>query len=373
MSTGKEEQHVSADIAYAVWQYWLATGDEDFLRDAGAEILLETGRFWASRAQLEADGRRHIRGVIGPDEYHDNIDDNAFTNTMARWNIHRALVVVALFRERWPEAWERLATRLGVDDAELLQWGEAAETLVTGLDPRTGLFEQFAGYFGLDPIDLADYADRKTPMDVVLGPERTRQSQVIKQADVVALLALLPQVFAADTRAQNFRYYEQRCGHGSSLSRVMHGLVAARLNIPEAALSYFRDAAAIDLSDSQGPIAGGVHIAGLGGLWLMAVFGFAGLSQCGDGLALDPHLPAEWRSLSFRVQWRGRHLKIRIDQAGAGLDAVLEVGGPMTLEIEGAAHEVRRGHPLRIGVGQRAEAPAGPRTVQPARTSAPTA
>ena len=119
---GKQEQHISADVAYAVWQYWQATGDEGFLLDAGAEILLETGRFWSSRAQLEADGHRHIRGVIGPDEYHEHIDDNAFTNVMARWNIRRALDVAALLRERWPERWATPVGRLGLDDAELAQW-----------------------------------------------------------------------------------------------------------------------------------------------------------------------------------------------------------------------------------------------------------
>ena len=119
---GKQEQHISADIAYAVWQYWQATGDEGFLLDAGAEILLETSRFWSSRAQPEADGHCHIRGVIGPDEYHEHIDDNAFTNVMARWNIRRALDVAALLRERWPDRWARLAARLGVDDIELKQW-----------------------------------------------------------------------------------------------------------------------------------------------------------------------------------------------------------------------------------------------------------
>src|SRR4029077_1715112 len=102
---GTQEQHISADIAYAVWQYWEATGDDDFMRDAGAEILLETARFWASRAGLEADGKRHIRDVIGPDEYHEHIDDNAYTNVMARWNIRRGIEMAALLRARWPERW----------------------------------------------------------------------------------------------------------------------------------------------------------------------------------------------------------------------------------------------------------------------------
>ena len=119
---GTQELHISADVAYAVWHYWEATGDDVFLRDAGAEILLETARFWSSRAQPEADGQHHIRGVIGPDEYHETIDDNAFTNVMARWNIRRGLDVAALLRQRWPERWASLSRAVGLDDAELRQW-----------------------------------------------------------------------------------------------------------------------------------------------------------------------------------------------------------------------------------------------------------
>ncbi len=274
---GKQEQHISADVAYAVWQYWQATGDEGFLLDAGAEILLETGRFWSSRAGLDADGYHHIRGVIGPDEYHEYIDDNAFTNVMARWNIRRALDVALLLRERWPERWAHLSSKLRLDDTELKQWSNVAVTMATGLDPATGLFEQFEGFLALNQINLADYAGRSVPMDVVLGRERTSRSQVIKQADVVALLALLPDEFASETGVKNFRYYEPRCSHGSSLSRAMHGLVAARLGYTEMALRYFRETAATDLADTHAAIDGGVHIAAQGGIWLTAVFGFAGL------------------------------------------------------------------------------------------------
>jgi trehalose/maltose hydrolase-like predicted phosphorylase len=347
---GKQEQHISADVAYAVWQYWRATGDEDFLRDAGAEILFETGRFWSSRARLERDGRRHIRGVIGPDEYHEHIDDNAFTNVMARWNIRRALDVATLLRERWPNVWTSLSCQLDLDDSELEQWREAAQTMATGLDPKTGLFEQFAGFFTLDEIDLADYAGRSVPMDVVLGRERTRRSQVIKQADVVALLGLLPEEFVGETWTNNFLYYESRCDHGSSLSPAMHGMVAARLGYSDVALRYFLQTAAIDLADTHAAIDGGVHIAALGGIWLMAVFGFAGVLLRSDGIAVDPKLPAHWRSLGFRLQWRGRHLKISIDQAERRLEAALEAGKPMMLVVSNEAHELRRGQTLRVAL-----------------------
>jgi trehalose/maltose hydrolase-like predicted phosphorylase len=345
---GKQEQHISADVAYAVWQYWEATGDEAFLRDAGAEVILETARFWSSRAKLGADGYHHIRGVIGPDEYHENIDDNAYTNVMARWNIRRGLDVVALLRQRWPACWTHLSSRLGLDDVELVQWLNVAQTMATGLDPATGLFEQFAGYFDLEDIDLSEYAGRSVSMDMVLGRVRTQKSQVVKQADVIALLGLLPQEFPSGAAAANFRYYEPRCSHGSSLSPAMHGLVAVRLGDTETALRYFRQTAAIDLAHSHAALEGGVHIAALGGLWMMAVFGFAGLSLRNGGISVEPKLPAGWRSLAFRVQWRSRRLKIKIDQDGQLLEATLEAGDPMTLVVRDEPHELCRDHVLRV-------------------------
>ncbi len=324
---GTQEQHISADVAYAVWHYWLATGDDAFLLAAGGEIILETARFWASRAVPEADGHRHIRGVIGPDEYHETIDDNAYTNIMARWNIRRGLDIAALMAERWPARWADLAARLGLDDAEFLSGARPRTTLVTGFDPQTGLLEQFTGFFELEEIDLAAYAGRTVPMDVVLGRERTQRSQVLKQADVVALMALLPEEFDLPTKVANFRYYEPRCGHGSSLSRAMHAVVAARLGETEMALRYFRETAATDLMDTAGGSAGGVHIAALGGLWLAAMSGFAGLSLDADALALDPRLPPAWRSFGFRVHWRGRVVKVHIEQDSSSSRRNARVGG----------------------------------------------
>jgi len=328
---GKQEQHISADVAYAVWQYWHATGDDDFLLQAGAEILLETGRFWASRAGLEADGHCHIRGVIGPDEYHEDIDDNAYTNVMARWNIRRALDTAALLREHWPARWKVLAGQLGLEDTELEQWRNVAETMKTGLNPKTGMFEQFSGYFDLEDIDLKNYAGRSVPMDVVLGRERTQHSQVVKQADVVALLGLLPEEFEGDSATKNFRYYSSRCGHGSSLSPAMHGLVAARLGDTATALRFFRLTAAIDLSAKRVGSAGGIHIAAQGGIWMLSVLGFAGLALRSDGISIDPHLPTGWESIAFSVQWRGRHVKIKINRNERRINATLEAGEPMIL------------------------------------------
>jgi len=346
--SGVQEQHISADVAYAIWQYWTVTGDAAFMRDAGVEILLETARFWASRAVLEDDGRRHIRGVIGPDEYHDGVDDNAFTNVMARWNIERGGDAAALMRERWPERWGALSARLGFEESEVDGWAGIAAMIETGLDDRTGLFEQFGGYGDLEEIDLDVYAGRSVPMDVVLGRERTRRSQVIKQADVVALLALLPEAFTADADAVNFDHYAPRCSHGSSLSTAMHGLAAARLGRTEDALDYFRRTAAIDLGDTTVAIAGGIHMAALGGLWQITVLGFAGVTFHEDGIGLKPHLPAEWTALRLPLQWRGRHLAIGIDGVGRTLSISMDAGDTMAVHAFGAVHRLESGKPLVI-------------------------
>jgi trehalose/maltose hydrolase-like predicted phosphorylase len=342
--TGQMEHHISADIAYAVWQYWRATGDDEFFLCAGAEILLETARFWASRAVAEVDGRRHIRHVIGPDEYHEDVDDNAFTNVMARWNLARALETIDLLQTRWPDHAAALCKKLALGNDELVDWRDAVGRIVIGLDPATGIYEQFAGFNALEPLDLAAYADRTVPIDVVIGRERTQRSQVVKQADVVALMALQLEEFSGAMAEKNFRHYEPRCAHGSSLSAGMHALVAARLGDVEMALSYLREAAATDL-DLDPNSAGGVRIAGLGGMWQAVILGFAGL-KLGDTLAVDPKLPAQWRSLSFRVCWRGRVVMVRI--TGRTVQATLVNGEAMEMRIGPAVRKLTPGATLEM-------------------------
>jgi kojibiose phosphorylase len=330
---GQQEHHISADVAYAVWNYWRVSGDDDFFLRAGAEILLETARFWASRGRFAADGRYHILGVIGPDEYHEGVDDNAYTNVLAQWNLGRALRAARALEERWPRRRRELFERLGIAPEEPAQWRRAAERMYTGFDPRTGLFEQFRGYFGLEEIDLAAYEPRTVPMDVVLGRERTARAKVVKQADVVMLLALLWGRFAPAVRRANFRYYEPRTGHGSSLSPATHAVVAARLGDGARAERYFRQAAAIDLANGMGNSAGGVHLAALGGLWQAAVLGFAGLVPTPGGLLLAPRLPRPWRRLSFHACWRGRDVLIVLAEGPRIVEVRMEGPGPMELKL----------------------------------------
>jgi beta-phosphoglucomutase family hydrolase len=304
IKVAREEQHISADVAYGAWNYWRLTGDDVFLLEAGAEIIIETARFWASRAEPRDDGKRHIRGVIGPDEYHQSVDDDAYTNGMARWNVRTAAAVVTDMAQRWPEPWAEVRARLALEDAELDDWAAVARDLYTGLDPKTGLIEQFRGYFALK--NLPGFVSRIVPVDVLLGLDQVMRTPAIKQPDVLMLIYLLWDEFTPEVREANFRYYEPRCAHGSSLSPCIHALLAARLGDMAVAEKYFRQAAEIDLSDNMGNASGGIHAAALGGLWQATVFGFAGLTFSDDGPRLDPKLPPAWRELSFRIRWRGK-------------------------------------------------------------------
>jgi trehalose/maltose hydrolase-like predicted phosphorylase len=348
--TGEQEHHISADVAYAVWQYWQATGDDAFFLEAGAEILLETARFWASRVHLGPEGRYHIARVIGPDEYHEGVDDNAYTNVMAQWTLERGAEAARLLQERWPRRGIEVLARLQVGPAEPEQWRLVAHNLYTGFDPRTGLFEQFRGYFDLEPIDLAAYEPRTAPIDVLLGRQRTQRSQVIKQADVIMLLALLWERFPPSVREANFRYYEPRTAHGSSLSPAVHALVAARLGDIALAERYFRQGASIDLANNMGNAAGGIHIAALGGLWQAAVLGCAGMTLQPDGLGFAPSLPQAWRQLRFPVRWRGRALTVTLGQEPRTLTlelvgpepmTVAVLGGPQVSAVPGRRYKVR--------------------------------
>jgi kojibiose phosphorylase len=225
---------------------------------------------------------------------------------MAQWNLETAEAAAKLLAGRLPMRWQALSCRLGLEGGEAASWLQIARNLYTGFDERTGLFEQFRGYFDLEEIDLAAFQSRTAPMDVLLGRERTQGSKIIKQPDVVMLICLLWERFPPDARRVNFEYYEPRCGHGSSLSPAIHALVAARLGEIALAERYFRQAAEIDLADSMGNAAGGIHAAAMGGLWQAAVFGFAGIRLTQDGPELHPRLPRAWRSLSMRIQWRGQ-------------------------------------------------------------------
>ncbi|MGH2450690.1 MAG: glycosyl hydrolase family 65 protein, partial [Candidatus Limnocylindria bacterium] len=345
--TGEQEEHISADVAWAAWRYWEATADDEFLFEMGAEIILETARYWASRASLGADGGYHIARVIGPDEYHEGVSDNAFTNVMARWNLERALEVASWMERLDPVRWRRLGRRLAIGAADLGRWREVAARLVDGFDPGRRVYEQFAGFFGLEEVPLSEIAERPVTADIVLGRERTARSQVVKQADVLMLALMLPDLMTWETLDANYRFYEPRTAHGSSLSPPVHAAVAARCGHLAEAHAYLRMSGRVDLGDVLGNAASGLHMATLGGIWQAAVFGFGGVRPSREGLRVDPRLAPGWRRLRYPLMWRGSRVRVEATSEEIVIDvdapAVLAVGeGPMT-HLEPGRYRARRG------------------------------
>jgi kojibiose phosphorylase len=326
---GEMEVHITADIAYAVWQYWKGTADDVFLLDYGAELLLESARFWASRGAIERDGCYHIRHVIGPDEYHEDVDDNAFTNLMAAWNLRCGAEIAELLRDRWTDRWNQLTDKLLLAESEAYNWAKLADAIAIRYDPATLVYEQFAGYYEKEHVDLRDYEPRVAAIDTILGYQRVQQTDIVKQPDVMMAIYLLWDQFPPEVREANFRFYEPRTGHGSSLSPSIHALIAARLGDMELAEHYLRQASEIDLGNTMGNAAGGVHAAAIGGLWQAMVFGFAGVQTCDDGVALSPSLLARWKRLSFPFQWRNCRLQITADSSTIRVEAA----GPNAIKL----------------------------------------
>jgi trehalose/maltose hydrolase-like predicted phosphorylase len=296
--TGQREEHIVADVAWAAGCYLDWTGDQAFRDGPGKRLFVETARYWASRAQLDSDETAHIRGVIGPDEYHELVDDNAYTNVMARWNLRRALAET---------------TDADIDRAERATWLELADKLVDGYQPDSGVYEQFAGFFALEPLVIAELApQRPIAADLLLSPERVHRAQIVKQADVLMLHHLVPEEVAAGSLAANLAFYEPRTAHASSLSPGVHAALFARAGMLAQAQAALALTARIDLDDTSGSTAGGVHIAAMGSVWQALVLGFGGARPRGDVLQLDPRLPAEWELLEFCLRFRAARLRVRV-------------------------------------------------------------
>jgi kojibiose phosphorylase len=313
--TGDNEQHISTDIAYAVLQYWRWTGDDAFLIDYGAEIVLDTAVFWGSRVE-ERNGRYELTNQIGPDEYHENIPNSVFVNRMTQWHLQQALKLLAWLKQHAPQQHARLSEQLKLTPERLAKWQDIIDRMYIPFDDEKQIHVQFDGFFDLEYIPVLKYEPRVGGIWPMLGHERALQSQVIKQADVVMMMALLgEEVGPREVMVNNFNTYYPRTDHGSSLSPAMHAWVAARLGLDDIAYHMFQHAAWIDLKDNKGNVRDGIHAAACGGLWQSIVFGFCGLHFTPEGdLAVDPHLPAHWKQVSFSVYYRGERRTFTVEQ-----------------------------------------------------------
>ena len=306
---GDIEIHINADIAYAAWHYWKHTGDDAWMRDYGAEIIFDTAKFWGSRVEWNSEQQCYeINDVIGPDENHDHVNNNVFTNAMVQWHLRSAITLWDWLARSYPEIATRLQRDLDLTRDRFSFWNNISDRIRINFDPETCLLEQFDGFFQRTDVNLAEYEPRSRSMQAILGIEPTNQTQILKQPDALMLMYLLREQFDQKTLRSNWDYYTPRTDHnyGSSLGPAIHAILACDLDQSAEAYHHFMRAAMVDLEDVRGNAAEGIHAASAGGVWQAIVFGFGGVRLTEFGPVACPNLPPGWTRLKFRIVWRNQ-------------------------------------------------------------------
>lgn len=311
--SGFIEQHITCDVTYALWQYYMVTKDEEFMEKYGFEMLFDTAIFWASRLEWNEEKKEfHINEVIGPDEYKEHVDNNAFTNYMAHWNIKLAIEYYDRLKAEKPEVFERLNKKLGLDK-NLTIWMDKLGKIYLPQPRETDLvIPQDDTYLSKQIIDLTKYKNQENVGSMFrdYNLEQVNEIQVSKQADIMVMFYLLEDRFSNDIKRANWNYYEPKTLHDSSLSLSTHSVLASDMNDKEMAYGLFRKASEIDLGPNMKTSDHGIHAASLGGIWQCVVNGFAGVRMLAGNLRIDPKLPENWSDLRFPLNWHGAELMV---------------------------------------------------------------
>ncbi|GFP78455.1 glycoside hydrolase family 65 protein [Clostridium fungisolvens] len=315
-----KQVHISADVAYAIWQYYLATGDESILVEGGAETIIECARFFYSYAYFNMDKNRYeVLDVTGPDEYHERVNNNAYTSIMVKYTLEAALSAIKLLKNKYEE--EYISLNLAIKfEREVDNFKDMLEKLyIPSPDKETNIIEQFDGYERLENISLEKLKERIIDPNEYLGGGNglATTTKILKQADVVLVLNLFKDRYSEEVKRSNWEYYEPQTEHGSSLSACVYALLAADLDKVDWAYKYFLKTATIDLTgDSKQYVGtlyiGGTHPASNGGAWMTAVLGFGGVKASEGQITMSPKLPESWTSLKFRVVHYGQKYSVSI-------------------------------------------------------------
>ena len=321
----------STAVAYGIRHYVLLTRDLDFLYGFGAEMLLQIARFLASRAEKGgATGKYGFFGVMGPDEFHMMVNNNAYTNYMGKRTLEYAAEVLEEMRRSRPEAWEALARKTSLEEEEVRTWRAMADGMYI---PQTdsGLIEQHDGFFNLPHTDIDAIPVSEFPLYDHWSYDRIYRSDMIKQPDVLMMLYLYNTSFSGEVKRVNYEFYEPRTIHESSLSPAIHSVLAAELGRMEDAVRFFGYATRLDLDNYNRNTREGLHLTSIAMAWTNIVYGFAGLRSDGEELRFAPRLPDRWKALSFSLACRGRLLRIRMERGRTGFRLVR--GEPLSLRV----------------------------------------
>jgi len=344
--------HLNADIADAVGRYTVASGDHDFDRDIGTELLVETARLWCSLGHLDGSGAFCIDGVTGPDEYGAVADNNIYTNLTASRNLRAA----ADAAERNPDR----ATSLEVGAGEIADWRSYARAMKIPYDEHLEVHRQSADYTAHAEWDFAETRPDQYPLFLHFPYFDLYRKQVVKQADLVLAMHVCGDAFDEQQKARNFAYYEKLTVRDSSLSAATQAVLAAELGHLDLALQYFREASLVDLEDIQHNTRDGLHMASLAGSWLAAVAGFGGMRDYGGRLSFVPRLGPGLERLAFRLLFQGRRLRVEVTSEHARY-SLLE-GEPLEISHHGSRVTVPAGQVLELEIPA---APSRPVPTQP--------
>ena len=326
----------STAVAYGIWHYVRVTGDGDFLRRYGAEMLLQIARFLKSRAARGArNGLYGFFGVMGPDEFHMMVNNNAYTNYMGKRTLAYAAEVLEALRAEHPADYAALCEKTGFDESETAAWREIADKMYLPVT-ESGLMEQHDGFFDLPHTDISSIPVSDFPLYDHWSYDRIYRTDMIKQPDVLMMLYLYNSSFSEAVKRVNYDYYQPRTIHESSLSPAIHSILAAELGLTDEATGFFGYATRLDLDNYNRNTREGLHITSIAMSWANIVYGFAGLRSDGEQLRFAPRLPARWKSLRFSLSYRGRVLEVRMGSEGTRFQ--LREGEPVELQIFDRLH-----------------------------------
>jgi alpha,alpha-trehalose phosphorylase len=344
-AAGTAQYHINAAIAHGIVKYVDVTGDRDFLYECGAEMLVETARLWYDLGFFSerTDGRFCIHRVTGPDEYTTVVNNNTYTNLMARENLRFAADAVEQLQKGSPDHYQALVLRTGFEPGEAADWRRAADRMYVPFDARLGIHPQDDDFLDLKKWDFANTPPDRYPLLLHFHPLVIYRHQVIKQADVVLAMFLLGHEFSPEQKKRNFDYYDQLTTGDSSLSACIQSIIAFEVGYEELALRYLINALLMDLADVGGNVKDGCHIASMGGTWMGVVYGLAGLRDYGGRLSFHPN--RQVRDLRFHLTVRGQFLGVEIKSDSVTYN--LEQGGGLTVYHRDERLDLKEGQPVR--------------------------
>ncbi|MBD2081424.1 glycoside hydrolase family 65 protein [Leptolyngbya sp. FACHB-17] len=349
-AAGTAQYHIDADIMYALKKYVKVTQDDEFLCQVGAEMLVETARMWFSLGFFSPRSNNQfcIHAVTGPDEYNTVVDNNTYTNLMARENLWYAAKVVRQLHNEYPDRFAALAAKIQVELSEADDWQRAADSMYLAFDEKLGIHLQHDGFLEQEVWDFENTPAEKYPLLLHFHPLVIYRHQVIKQADIVLAMFLLGHEFSREQKRQNFEYYDPLTTGDSSLSVCIQSIVAAEIGKMDQAIDYARYATLMDLGDVAGNVENGCHIASMGGTWMVLVYGFAGLRDSDGGFSFHPRLPKTLKRMKFALILQGQRLEVEITHDKATY--LLREGTKLTIEHQGETIVLGAEEPVSMAI-----------------------